>query len=478
MVFSSIEFLLGFLPIFLVLYYVTPANYKNFVLFAGSLFFYAYGEPKYVLLLCASMIINYFCAQMLESRIKVSKKRKQKQKEIIKRKKAELFRKLLFIGIVALNVAVLVMFKWAPDGMGLPLGVSFYTFQVISYLADVYRGEIRAESSFLKLGTYICMFPQLVAGPIVHYHEVSKVLERPRVTAKQFDSGLKIFVWGLMMKVLLADRLSILWHELATIGYISISTPLAWMGAISYSMQIYFDFYGYSLMAIGLGRMLGYEFPINFRTPYMATSIRDFYRRWHMTLGRWFTKYVYIPLGGSKKGMLRTLANLLFVWVLTSLWHGMNVNFLLWGMVLCALIMLEKLITKVTMGQEEISTSNGSIFFMTCKKIVGHIYVLLVIPVTWMCFAINKTEDLLVYLGRMFALVEGTNVNPLIFDEKWAKYGVLMLVAAFMCTPVADKWFAKWKDRIPGMLVLVVLFWMCVWYLITMGNNPFMYFRF
>ena len=478
MVFSSIEFLLGFLPIFLVLYYVTPANYKNFVLFAGSLFFYAYGEPKYVLLLCASVIINYFCARILESRIKVSKKRKQKQKEIIKRKKAELSRKLLFIGIVALNVAVLALFKWAPDGMGLPLGVSFYTFQVISYLADVYRGEIRAERSFLKLGTYICMFPQLVAGPIVHYHEVSKVLERPRVTAKQFDSGLKTFVWGLMMKVLLADRLSILWHELATIGYISISTPLAWMGAISYSIQIYFDFYGYSLMAIGLGRMLGYELPINFRTPYMATSIREFYRRWHMTLGRWFTKYVYIPLGGSKKGMLRTLANLLFVWVLTSLWHGMNVNFLLWGMVLCALIMLEKLIAKVTMGREKISPSNSSIFFMTCKKIVGHVYVLSVIPVTWMCFAISKTDDLFVYLGRMFGLAEGTNVNPLIFDEKWAKYGVLMLVAAFMCTPVADKVFAKWKDRIPGMLVLVVLFWICVRYLITMGNNPFMYFRF
>lgn len=478
MVFSSIEFLSGFLPVFLVIYYLTPVKYKNIILFIGSLFFYAYGEPKYVLLLCASVIINYFCARILESRIKVSKKRKQKQKEIIKRKKAELSRKLLFIGIVTLNVAVLALFKWAPDGMGLPLGVSFYTFQVISYLADVYRGEIRAERSFLKLGTYICMFPQLVAGPIVHYHEVSKVLDRPRVTAKQFDSGLKTFVWGLLMKVLLADRLSILWHELATIGYISISTPLAWMGAISYSMQIYFDFYGYSLMAIGLGRMLGYELPINFRTPYMATSIRDFYRRWHMTLGRWFTKYVYIPLGGSKKGMLRTLANLLFVWVLTSLWHGMNVNFLLWGMVLCALIMLEKLIAKVTMEQEKISPSIGSIFFMTCKKIVGHVYVLSVIPVTWMCFAISKTDDLFVYLGKMFGLVEGTNVNPLILGEKWAKYGVLLLVAAFMCTPVADKVFTKWKDRIPGMLVLVVLFWVCVRYLITMGNNPFMYFRF
>lgn len=478
MVFSSIEFLSGFLPVFLVIYYLTPVKYKNIILFIGSLFFYAYGEPKYVLLLCASVIINYFCARILESRIKVSKKRKQKQKEIIKRKKAELSRKLLFIGIVTLNVAVLALFKWAPDGMGLPLGVSFYTFQVISYLADVYRGEIRAERSFLKLGTYICMFPQLVAGPIVHYHEVSKVLDRPRVTAKQFDSGLKTFVWGLLMKVLLADRLSILWHELATIGYISISTPLAWMGAISYSMQIYFDFYGYSLMAIGLGRMLGYELPINFRTPYMATSIRDFYRRWHMTLGRWFTKYVYIPLGGSKKGMLRTLANLLFVWVLTSLWHGMNVNFLLWGMVLCALIMLEKLIAKVTMEQEKISPSIGSIFFMTCKKIVGHVYVLSVIPVTWMCFAISKTDDIFVYLGKMFGLVEGTNVNPLILGEKWAKYGVLLLVAAFMCTPVADKVFTKWKDRIPGMLVLVVLFWVCVRYLITMGNNPFMYFRF
>lgn len=475
MVFSGIEFLLGFLPIFLVVYYVTPANFKNFVLFAGSLFFYAYGEPKYVLLLCASVIANFYFGQMLESRLKVSKKRKQKQKEIAKRERAELSRKLLYIGTITLNVTMLVLFKWAPAGIELPLGVSFYTFQIISYLTDVYRGEIKAERSFLKLGTYICMFPQLVAGPIVHYREVSGVLERPAVTSKQFDSGLKTFVWGLVMKVLLADRLSILWHELATIGYISISTPLAWMGAIGYSMQIYFDFYGYSLMAIGLGRMLGYELPINFRTPYMATSIREFYRRWHMTLGRWFTKYVYIPLGGSKKGMIRTLRNLLFVWILTSMWHGMSVNFLLWGMVLCALIMFEKMVAIANCNAKEKVTSKT---VTAVKKLVGHVYVLLVIPVTWMCFAISKTDDLLVYLGRMFGLLEGTNINPAVFSEKWEKYGVLILISAVMCTPIADKLYEKWKDRIPGMVVLAGLFWLCVWYLVTMGDNPFMYFRF
>lgn len=495
MVFSSIEFLLGFLPIFLVIYYLTPVKYKNVILFAGSLFFYAYGEPKYVFLLLASMVLNYVYGRIIEPKGKVRKRRKEKKQEIEKRRKRELTRKIHFIVILTLNIAVLALFKWSPDGMGLPLGVSFYTFQVISYLTDVYRGEIKAERSFLKLGTYICMFPQLVAGPIVNYSEVSQTLERPAVNVRQFDSGLKTFVWGLMMKVLVADRLAILWHEIATIGYISISTPLAWMGAFSYSMQIYFDFYGYSLMAIGLGRMLGYSLPVNFKMPYMAKSIREFYRKWHMTLGRWFTKYVYIPMGGSRKGLLRTLRNLLIVWVLTSFWHGGSLNFLLWGMILCFFILLEKIVSTMSERRkmhgerrnvskkkqnesQDMRQNKQSGICMVLKNAISHCYVLLVIPITWMCFAINKTSDLWTYLGRMFGFVEGMNVNPLVFEEKVSKYGVLLLIAAFLCTPVAERLFTKWKNRLPGMLVLTGLFWLCVWYLITMGNNPFMYFRF
>lgn len=466
MVFSSIEFLLGFLPIFLVIYYLTPVKGKNIVLFLGSLFFYAYGEPKYVLLLLISIVLNYFGGRILAPEGKIKKP----------------FRQICFIGILSLNVGMLALFKWAPEGWALPLGVSFYTFQIISYLADVYRGEIKPETSFIRLGTYVSMFPQLVAGPIVNYGEVSGALKGPRVSIGDLDAGLKTFVWGLTMKVLIADRLSILWNEISTIGYISISTPLAWMGAISYSMQIYFDFYGYSLMAIGLGKMLGFELPVNFNMPYMAKSIREFYRRWHMTLGRWFTKYVYIPLGGSRKGMIRTLGNLFFVWILTSLWHGGSINFLIWGMILCFFIMAEKL-TELVISRRaaqkkhsaDDSKKPGNRRLAAAGK---HLYVLLVIPVTWMCFAISRTDDLLVYLGRMSGLIGGINVNAGVFGEKCGKYGSIMLMGAFLCTPMGEKLFQKGKDRIWGMVLLAGLFWLCIWYLMTMGDNPFMYFRF
>lgn len=479
MVFSSIEFLLGFLPVFLVIYYLTPASYKNLVLFLGSLLFYAYGEPGYVLLLMASIVLNYFCGRVLAPGGKLGKRARQ----------------ICFIGILSVNVGMLALFKWAPEGWALPLGVSFYTFQIISYLADVYRGDMEPESSFLKLGTYVSMFPQLVAGPIVNYGEVSEALKAPQVSPADMDGGLKTFVWGLAMKVLVADRLAILWNEIATIGYISISTPLAWMGAVSYSMQIYFDFYGYSLMAIGLGRMLGFCLPENFHMPYMAKSIREFYRRWHRTLGRWFTRYVYIPLGGSRKGMARTLGNLFLVWVLTALWHGGSVNFLIWGMVLCVFIMLEKTVgyalARSRAGKESAAcdgkTSDGesreeegtrkkkTLWLLSVCK---HLYVLLVIPVTWMCFAISKTDDLLIYLGRMFGIVDGVNVNPGVFGDKCGRYGLLMLVGAFLCTPLGEKLFKKGKDRLWGMVLLAGLFWLCVWYIMTMGDNPFMYFRF
>lgn len=470
MVFSSIEFLLGFLPIFLVIYYMASVTGRNIILFLGSLFFYAYGEPKYVLLLLLSIVLNYFCGRILGPEGKMKRP----------------FRQMCFTGIVSLNVGMLALFKWAPENWALPLGVSFYTFQIISYLADVYRGEIEPEPSFVKLGTYVSMFPQLVAGPIVNYSEVSEALKVPKVSAKNLEDGLKTFVWGLAMKVLIADRLSILWNEISTIGYISISTPLAWMGALSYSMQIYFDFYGYSLMAIGLGKTLGFELPENFHMPYMAKSIREFYRRWHMTLGRWFTKYVYIPLGGSRKGMARTLGNLLIVWILTSLWHGGSINFLIWGMTLCFFIMLEKLADSVIArgrrdkggevknGRTEETAKKSALFPSVCK----HLYVLLIIPVTWMCFAITKTEDLLIYLGRMFGVTGGINVNAGVFGEKCGKYGLIMLIGAFLCTPLGEKLFQKGKDRIWGMALLAGLFWLCIWYLMTMGDNPFMYFRF
>lgn len=454
MVFNSVVFLLKFLPVFLLIYYIAEAKYRNAVLFMGSIFFYAYGEPIYVLLLMASIAVNFEAGKRLDIKRKTTKRKK----------------KIIFWSVAAADVAVLVFFKLVPGGvltnmnLGLPLGISFYTFQVVSYLTDVYRGDIRAEYSFVKLGTYISMFPQLVAGPIVNYSEVSRALGYRRCTLAAADSGLKKFVWGLSMKVLLADRLAILWHEIQTTGFVSISTPLAWLGAIGYSMQIYFDFYGYSMMAVGLGEMLGFSLPENFDLPYTAKSVREFYRRWHITLGRWFRSYVYIPLGGSRKGASRTVINLLAVWALTSFWHGGSANFFIWGMSLWFFITLERLLDRQgRMGR---------------SRVLSHLYVLFVIPLTWMCFAISDVSQLQVYFGRLFGFTPGISVNQGDFVKALGNYGLLFAAGILMCTPLSKKLFARYRDRLVGMIVLALLFWWCVWRIMTEGNNPFMYLRF
>lgn len=264
--------------------------------------------------------------------------------------------------------------------------------------------------------------------------------------------------------MLLADRLAILWHDIQTVGFESISTPLAWMGAFGYSMQIYFDFYGYSLMAVGLGQMLSFSLPENFNMPYMAKSVRDFYRRWHITLGRWFRNYVYIPLGGSRKGIVRTLFNLFVVWLLTSFWHGGSLNYFIWGMSLFAFIALERVLDK---GKR-----------LEKSRLFSHVYVLFVIPLTWMCFAITNLGDLRIYFERLFGITTGDAVNATDFIRKIEDYGVLFLVSFFACTPLLKRVFDRFKDTIVGMLLLAVLFWCSVWQIMVEGNNPFMYFRF
>ena len=443
-----------FLPAFILLYYLTPVKYRNITLFVGSILFYAYGEPLYVFLLLGSIAANYTVGRFLT----------------IDKQTKPLLRKVLFWGMTAVDVLLLLAFKWLPGAdfmpvvLGMPLGLSFYTFQLLSYLTDVYRGEIEAEKSLLKFGTYISMFPRLVAGPIVNYSEVEADLKQRTYRLSFVDEGLKRFVCGLALKVLLADSLGILWHEIATIGYESISTPLAWLGAFTYSMQIYFDFWGYSLMAVGLGRMLGFTLPENFDMPYMARSVREFYRRWHMTLGRWFQKYVYIPLGGSKKGMFRNIGNLLFVWILTALWHGGSLNFLLWGLSLFCLIVLERLF----FGKRRLSQGG----------ILSHLYVLIVIPLTWMCFAIEDVGDLFIYFGRLFGFVEGINVNEMDIIRALSDYGWFLAVGVLCCTPLLSKFFSYLKDNFLGRFALAVLFWMCVDRILTMGNNPFLYLRF
>ncbi len=480
MVFSSVEFILFFLPIFLIVYYITPVSYRNVVLLFGSLIFYAYGEPKYIVLLLVSMVLNYWLARGMAS----------EKSGIFLRKGC------FYIGILT-NLSLLLVFKIAPQELGLPLGISFYTFQSISYLIDVYRKDIPVETSLLKLSTYICMFPQLVAGPIVTYQEVKKQLDHPVTTWEGFDAGLKDFSAGLIMKVLLADRLSLLFKEIAGMGYISAPTSVLWLGSVGYSFQIYFDFFGYSMMAIGLGRMLGFNLPVNFNLPYMSTSVREFYRRWHITLGRWFAKYVYIPLGGSRNGMKKTLRNLFIVWILTSLWHGVSINFILWGMILCLVIMIEKVVSyywnqkKDGAKSETVDLKNNTTenteteqktkklnLNLIIKKTLQHIYVLFIIVLTWTCFAVTDFQDLSTYLGRMFGILSGVRVNETIFMTLLGKYGFTILIGILLCTNKAHQCYKEWKDGYLGMITLAILFWVSVWYIHMMGDNPFLYFRF
>ena len=462
--FSSIEFLLCFLPLFLLLYGVTPYCLKNAVLFTGSLVFYAFGEPEYLWLVIVSVSVNYFLGLHLARGAKLKGKDKKQKK-----RKLEYKRKILLAVAVAGNIGVLAAFKSGIGAGGLPLGISYYTFRILSYLIDVYKGEETKETSFLRLATYITMFPQLLSGPIACYGEVREALYKREFSANNIQAGLKLFTAGLVFKVLLADRLGLLWREVQVTGFESISTPLAWIAAVAYSMKLYFDFYGYSLMAVGLGQMLGFSLPSNFKNPYMAGSVRNFYRRWHITLGRWFCRYVYIPLGGNRKGEWRTLRNLLCVWLLTALWHGSTLNFLIWGIMLWMLIVMERQLERLGVGK---LLSHGVL------KVLPHLYLWFVIIISWMCFAITDLSQLGTYLGRMFGVVKGIRVSTGDWTKALMNYGVLLAAGGFACTPALQKLYRRYKDSLPGMFLLIVLFWLCVWRLQIEGQNPFMYLNF
>lgn len=430
----------------------------------GSMVFYAFGEPEYLWLLVVSVPVNYFLGLHLARGARLKGKDKRQKK-----KKLEYKRIILLAVAIAGNIGVLAVFKSGIGSGRLPLGISYYTFRILSYLIDVYKGEETKETSLLRLATYITMFPQLLSGPIARYGEVREELYEREFSAKNIQAGLKLFTVGLVFKVLLADRLGLLWREVQVTGFESISTPLAWIAAVAYSMKLYFDFYGYSLMAVGLGQMLGFSLPSNFNDPYMASSVRTFYRRWHMTLGRWFSRYVYIPLGGNRKGEWRTLFNLLCVWLLTALWHGSTLNFLIWGLMLWALIVLERQLGRL--GAEKL-VSHGVL------RVLPHLYLWFVIPVSWMCFAITDLSQLGIYLGRMFGVVEGIRVSAGDWVKAVTNYGALFAAGAIACTPVLGKLFRKFKDSLPGMFLLILLFWLCVWRLQVEGQNPFMYLNF
>lgn len=414
-----------------------------------------------LIVLMVSVLVNYYLGLYMVQRVRQKGKgRNQKGRKIEKRNKW-----LLTLAVIG-NLGVLAFYKYNAGDQNLPLGISFYTFQVLSYLIDVYRGVQSKETSFVNFAVYITMFPQLVSGPIVAYGEVRRELQSREFRFWSLQEGLKCFTIGLIAKVLLADRLGYLWQEVQVTGFESISTPLAWIAAVAYSLKIYFDFYGYSLMAVGLGRMLGFELPENFRLPYMAGSVRDFYRRWHITLGRWFCQYVYIPLGGSRHGELRTVCSLLAVWLLTAIWHGSTENFLIWGLLLCLLIVVERQFERLGIAKH---------FSQGVLKAVPHLYLWAVIPITWMCFAITDLSQLQIYLGRMFGLVEGIRVSTADWRKALGTYWYLFAVGAFACTPWMKRLYQRAKDSLVGMLILAALFWVCMWRIHVEGQNPFMY---
>lgn len=347
----------------------------------------------------------------------------------------------------------------------LPVGISFYTFQAVSYLVDVYRKTVPYERSMVGFGMYISMFPQLIAGPIVTYSSMRAQIGRRKVTFRAIEDGLREFTIGLGFKVLLANRVGGLWTEVQTIGYESISTPLAWFGLLAFSLQIYFDFCGYSLMAKGLGTMMGFKLPNNFNHPYMSLSMTEFWRRWHITLGSWFREYVYIPLGGNRRGALLTFRNLLAVWLLTGFWHGASWNFIIWGLLLFLIMSIERL---------------GLLRVLERRRVIGHLYMMLTIPLTWLVFAVTDVRQILLYFQRLFPFLMKQSL--FYFSGDYLKYGKLYAVSIaaglLFMTDFPYRIYNRHKYSLVTAVVLLAVFWACV-YCIRIGmDDPFLYFRF
>ena len=459
MVFSSLEFILYFLPAFLLVYHLLPQRLRNSWLLLCSLGFYAWGtreHPEYFLLLLLSVVINFGLGRALGR----------------SRRKAVLAAGLLF------NFGTLFLFKYSGFCAGavnsllgtsirtpelvLPIGISFYTFQAASYLIDVYRGSISAERNSLYFATYITMFPKLISGPIVRYTSIRQQLHHRKASWAGFQTGLGQFISGLGMKVLLANRIGGLWRAVNGIGFESVSTPLAWMGIAACSLQLYFDFWGYSLMAMGLGSMMGFSMPENFRHPYQARSMTEFWRCWHITLGQWFKDYVYIPLGGSRCSKAKTYRNLLVVWLLTGIWHGAGWNFLLWGLFLFVVLAIEKA---------------GLLHILEKKPLLSRVYMLLLIPLSWLLFSVTDLQGIGIYLMRLIGL-GGNSVFLRDYLKYFSQYGVVLVTGILFCTPIPYRVWDRVKKPWATAVALLVIFLSCLYYLYQGLNDPFLYFNF
>lgn len=476
MVFSSMIFLCVFLPIVLVVYFVLPKQSRNLWLLLASLFFYAWGEPRYIFIMLFSTVFDYFNGRAIEYTSK-------------KGKHDTWGRAVLILSLVG-NLGILCFFKYTDFaletvnrlagtqlgllGLALPIGISFYTFQTMSYTIDVYRGKTPAQHNIISFGMYVCMFPQLIAGPIVRYKDVQKEVDTRETTISGVAHGLQRFLIGLAKKVLLANQIGALWDEIKGLTGADMSMALAWLGAVAFTFQIYFDFSGYSDMAIGLGELFGFHFPENFDHPYESESITEFWRRWHMTLGTWFREYLYIPLGGNRKGVGRQILNLFLVWFLTGLWHGAGWNFVLWGLYYFVLLMLEKFalrrVPERLLGRVP----------KRLLSVLRHLYTLFFIVVGWVIFACDDLGLLGSYLKAMFGI--GVPAGNALAWYEWdiqTPFLIVMLIAATAIPARIGKQLTREEQRPPLLMVYTLgLLVLSLAFLVSGGYNPFLYFRF
>lgn len=443
MQFNSIEFLFCFLPLFLTVYYVVPRKLRGVSMVLGSLLFYWFssaGKVWWIGLLLGVMLFAYITGRGLAK----SKK------------------PLLLIFSLGILLGILTFFKLYDGGRHLPAGMSFFLFQIAAYLIDVYRRRILPERKVLAFTEQITFFPKLLSGPLMDPQMLKLQQKYNAPNRENLHRGLQLLICGLGLKVCIANRLGSLWNQGAVIGYESISPAFAWLCLIAYAMQLYFDFYGYSLMAMGIGKMFGYDLPENFLDPYASRSVSEFYRRWHASLGAWFRNYLYFPLGGSRKGSVQTIFNLAVVWLFTGLWHGVGGNYLLWAGMLFTLIVMEKLF----LGK-----------LLKKAKLLSHVYVVVAILLTWVPFAVSDPSKMLVFFGRLFGQC-GVTLNPEDYMVFGADYLPILIPGLILATPLPRKLAHKWKDSPLADLVLFGLFWLVVYFISTAAQDPFLYFAY
>lgn len=468
MLFSSIVFLFTFLPAVMILYYLLPVRFRNVILLLASLVFYAWGEPVYLFLMLLSILFNYFSG--LDIARNLQDKRAAK-------------RSLVFNLII--NLAVLGFFKYegfvldtlngilpvhiSYHALPLPIGISFYTFQILSYIIDVYRGNVKVQTNLPNFALYVTMFPQLIAGPIVQYADVDEQLASREISRTKFGEGSMYFIRGLAKKVLLANTSGMIFTEVSGLAKDNIAVMTAWLGAFAYMFQIYFDFSGYSDMAIGLGKMFGFEFNMNFNYPYVSKSITEFWRRWHISLSSWFRDYVYIPLGGNRVSKIKHIRNLLIVWFLTGLWHGAAWNFVAWGLYYGVILIIEKYLLSPVLDR--------------LPDVVRHIYSIVLVVIGWVLFFSSSFGQAADYIRVMF----GAGAHG--FADRESMYLltsnlILWLILIFGSTPLVHFRYEhmlrakKWNTTIINSVVYAALFIVCIAYLVTETYNPFLYFRF